>query len=69
MIESPLIQKVQAERSHKLILAVLKSRFRAIPRDVSKHLREIMDERKLTALVVLAGQCADLDAFREALSA
>jgi hypothetical protein len=69
MFESPLLRKMRAETIHKVILAVLKARFRAVPRDVVKHLREVLDEVKLTALNVLASQCPDLETFREALLA
>jgi hypothetical protein len=67
MIESPLIQKVTAERSHEHILDALKDRFGNTPRDVTKRLREIVDEKKLRRLSRIANSCADLDAFREAL--
>jgi hypothetical protein len=67
MFESPMLVKMLAERSHKGILALLKARFGTVPRDVTRHLRAILDEEKLTNLNVLAGQCSDLAAFREAL--
>jgi hypothetical protein len=67
MIESPLLQKMRAETLHKGILAILKARFGSVPRNVAKHLRDILDEEKLTAVIVLAAQCPDLEAFREAL--
>jgi hypothetical protein len=67
MIESPLLQKMMAERTHKVILALLKARFGTVSRDVTRHLRDVVDEEKLTALNVVAGQCPDLAAFREAL--
>jgi hypothetical protein len=67
MIESPVLQKMMAERGHNLILAVLKARFGAVPRDIAKRLRSILDEKKLTDLNILAAQCPDLQAFREAL--
>ena len=69
MFESPLLRKMRAETIHKVILAVLKARFRAVPRDVVKYLRDILDEEKLTALNILAGQCPDVETFREALLA
>jgi hypothetical protein len=69
MIESPLLQKVAAEASHKLILDTLKDRFGSTPRDVTKRLRKIIDEKKLRRLNLIAIKCADLDAFREALPA
>jgi predicted transposase YdaD len=67
MIESPLLQRVRAEVQHGAVLDLLKDRFGAVPRDVTKPLREIIDEKKLRRLVRLAAKCADLDAFREAL--
>lgn len=67
MIESPVLQKMLAGTLHKAILAILKDRFGAVPRDVAKLLQEVLAEKKLTALIVLAAKCADLQAFREAL--
>jgi hypothetical protein len=67
MIESPLLQKMLAERIQKLILNALKDRFGTIPRDVTKHLREIIDEKKLERLNRVANKCADMNTFREAL--
>jgi hypothetical protein len=67
MLESPLLQKMRAETIHKVILAALKARFGTVPRDVTKHLGEILDEEKLIALNVLAVQCPDLQALRDAL--
>ncbi len=69
MFESPLLQKWFAEKMHKAIEKVLKARFGSVPRDVTRLLREILDEERLTALNVLAAQCPDLEAFREALLA
>ena len=69
MIESPLIQKVQAEAIHKVILDALKYRFGSTPRNLTKPLREIIDEKQLRRLNLVAIQCADLDEFREALGA
>jgi hypothetical protein len=67
MIESPLLQKMIAGALHRIILALLKARFGTVPRDMVKRLQGILDQEKLTALNVLAGQCRDLKAFREAL--
>jgi hypothetical protein len=67
MIESPLLQKMMAGRSQDIILAILKDRFGTVPRDVTKLLRAVLNEKKLTALSVLAGKCPDLGSFREAL--
>jgi hypothetical protein len=67
MIESPLLQKMIAEKLHVAIHEALKARFGAVPRDVTRLLREILNERKLTKLNGVAAKCADLEAFREAL--
>jgi hypothetical protein len=69
MIESPLLQKMIAENLHEAIHEVLKARFGAVPRDVTRLLREILNEKKLKKLAGVAGKCPDLDAFREALLA
>ncbi len=50
MIESPLVQQWKAETLHEAILDLLKDRFSTVPRDVAKHLRGIVDERKLRRL-------------------
>jgi hypothetical protein len=67
MFESPVLQKFVAERLHEAILALLKARFGTVPRDVTRLLRDVLDEKKLRRLNVLAGQCSDLEAFREGL--
>jgi hypothetical protein len=67
MIESPLIQQWKAEAVHEMILEILRDHFKTVPRTVSKQLREIGDEKRLRKLVVLAANCADLQAFRAAL--
>jgi hypothetical protein len=67
MIESPLLRKMRAETSQDHILALLKDRFDSVPRNVTKQLREIIDEKKLRKLILLAAKCPDLQAFYEAL--
>jgi hypothetical protein len=67
MIESPLLQRMLANCVHQLILDALKDRFGTVPRDVTKHLREVINEKKLRQLNRLANKCADLEAFRAAL--
>jgi hypothetical protein len=67
MIESPLLQKWFGEKMQKAIQEVLKARFGSVPRDVTRLLRAILDEEKLTALTVLAAQCPDMETFRQAL--
>ena len=67
MIESPLLQKLMAERTHDLIIDALKDRFGTVPRDVTKHLRAIIEEKKLQQLNRVANRCSDLEEFREVL--
>ncbi len=69
MIESPLLQKMIAEKLHVAIREALKARFGTVPREVTRLLGEILDERQLTRLNGIAAKCADLQAFREALLA
>ena len=67
MIESPVVKRWKAESLHEAILDVLKDRFHSTPRDVTKPLRAILDEKKLRQLNIVAAKCADLDAFRQAI--
>jgi hypothetical protein len=67
VIESPMLVKMRAEAVQQATLALLRARFGTIPREVTKRFQSILDEKKLTALTVLAGQCANLEEFREAL--
>jgi hypothetical protein len=67
MIESPVVQRWKSEGAQDLILAMLKKRFKTVPRDLTKSLRAIQDEEKLAALSFRASDCKDLDAFRQAL--
>jgi hypothetical protein len=67
MFESQLLRKWFAERFHKAIEKILKARFGSVPRDVPRLLREVLDEDRLTDLTVLAAQCPNLEAFRDAL--
>jgi len=67
MFESPLLQKVIAEARHEDILDFLKARFGTVPRDVTRRVRDVLDEKKLRRLILSAAQSSDLQAFREAL--
>jgi hypothetical protein len=67
MIESPLLQRMRAETIQELTLEDLKSRFGTVPRDVSKRLREIIDEKKQRQLHGVAITCPNMEAFRQAL--
>ena len=69
MIESPLLQKVIAERMQQVVIDVLKDRFDTVPRDVTRLLRAELKEKKLRKLNILAARCPDMDAFREGLLA
>jgi hypothetical protein len=46
---------------------ILQDRFGTVQRDVTWHLVECPDEKKLRELDLLAATCPDLAAFREAL--
>jgi hypothetical protein len=75
MIESPLIQELEAEFTqkatqkarHESILLVLESRFGPFPEDVRTAVRRVSDESALRAMTVLAARCPDIDAFRSGL--
>jgi hypothetical protein len=67
LYKSPVLQHWKAEAIHEIIRAILKDRLGAIPRDVSKRIRKIIDEMKLRKLSVLAAKCRDIEAFRDAL--
>ena len=66
-IESALLQKLIAEKLHGALHEALKARFGAVPRDVTRLLRKILDHRRLTKLSGVAAKCPDIEAFREAL--
>jgi hypothetical protein len=67
MIASPVLQQLIAESLHEAILEALKARFGTVPREVTRPLRDILNERKLRKLNGVAAKCPDLEAFREAL--
>jgi len=67
MFESPVLQKILAETTHKAIKEVLKARFGSVPTDVARLLGDILDDRKLTKLTRLAAKCPNMDKFRDAL--
>jgi hypothetical protein len=67
MIESPLLQRMRAETLQGGILDLLKDRFHSLPQNVTTPLREVLVEKKLKKLLLLAAKCPDLQAFREAL--
>lgn len=67
MFESPLLQKMIAQKLHKAVEEALKARFGSVPRDVNRLLREIRDETKLTRLIGIVVKCPDMEAFRDSL--
>ena len=67
MIESPLLQKMLAETIQELTLNALKIRFGTVSCDVTKRLREIIDEKKQRQLHSVAVICPNMEAFRQAL--
>jgi hypothetical protein len=67
MFESPVLQRFVAGRLHEAILAALKARFGTVPRDVTRLLRDVIEERRLLRLNGVAATCPDMAAFREAL--
>ena len=67
MIESPILQMMRAETIHAVIRDILKDRFGSVRRDVTKELREALNEKQLRKLSVVAGKRPDLEAFRQAL--
>ena len=72
MIESPLIQELEAEFTHKAkqesILLVLEGRFGPVPEDIRTAVQRVQDTPALRATTLLAARCPDLDAFRRGLS-
>ena len=63
MIESPLIRELTGERSHKLILKALMTRFGPVPPDLEADVRSILDEDVLETAMGLAVSSTDLDRF------
>ena len=64
MIESPVLQELLAERSHRVILRVLSARLGAVPPEIATALAAVQDEGKLEELADWAGRCPTLEAFR-----
>jgi hypothetical protein len=67
MIESPLIQEIQAKTSHELIFDVLESRFSSVSENMLAELEKILSRRILRKLAKVAAVCPDLAAFRSEL--
>jgi hypothetical protein len=67
MFESPMLHKILAEARQRTLLAFLKGRFGTVPRDVTRRVRKIYDDKTLTKLVLVTAKCPDIQAFRDAL--
>jgi hypothetical protein len=75
MIESPLIQELEAEFTHKAtlkamhntILIVLEGCFGPVSDDIQAAVQRVQDESALRAVALLAARCPDLDSFRKHL--
>jgi hypothetical protein len=67
VFESPLLQKLIAEKLQAALQVFLNARFGPVPRDVTRLLRKILDERKLRKLNLVAAKCSDREVFRKAL--
>jgi hypothetical protein len=64
MIESPLIQELMAQNTHKAILLSLEGRFGTLPAELVNQLRAIMDSQQLENLARQTGTCSSLEAFQ-----
>lgn len=73
MIESPLIQGIVEERERgaraQAITDVLEGRFTTLPPNIPAGLKQVGGQEGLRRLTRIAGTCASLDAFEEALRA
>jgi hypothetical protein len=67
ILDSPLIQDLLNQRSHRDIVESLNARFGSTPIDVVEQLKTIQDEDRLLELVRAAAVCSDVNAFRERL--
>jgi len=61
-------RKVACETAHEAIVTFLEARFGDVSRDVVEEVESVVDEKQLKSLMRLAGSCADLEAFRNAVS-
>ncbi len=69
MIESPILRRFVAERTHKFVFAALEARFGPVPDDIRDAVRAIKKDYHVEALHEAAMRCVDLEAFRQALAA
>ena len=68
MIESPVLQELLAERSHKAILRFLAGRFGTVPPEIATAMQGTQDEAKLDEVIDWAARCPSLDEFRTRLN-
>jgi hypothetical protein len=68
---SPTIQRVKAEaarqNSRRSILRLLTKRFASVPEELAAHLQTVEDQDKLDTLLDYAVDCANLEAFGNAI--
>jgi len=71
MMESQLIREIVAENTQKArqedILEFLQARFGAVPDEIARRLRQVRAQKKLKALIQLAGRSPDLETFQRQL--
>jgi hypothetical protein len=67
--ETMRVVNLLAQRSCRLIYAVIHKRFGPVPRDARRHFLKIIDPKTLTKLNVIAATCPDLETFRRAVLA
>ncbi len=61
-------RETACETAHQYIVTVLEARFGDVPRDLAEEIDLVVDGKQLKSLVRTAVACADLDAFRNAIS-
>ncbi len=72
MLEVPYLNEIVMEKSrataHRYITMLLEARFGDVPRDLVEEIESVVDEKQLESLVLSAGTCRDLAAFRRAMT-
>ena len=63
LIESPLIQEIEAASKHECIGLFLEGRFGAVPQELTAQLANVLDREKLRELSKFAATCKDIKAF------
>ena len=67
MMESPLMQEILSENTHKNILEVLKVRFGEVPTSLEKRIRADENLSHLLEVLRAAAGCSDLTDFTQTL--